>query len=791
MTTLFRRCLRSPGFSIPVFLLTAVAVLVNASVFAGIYALAWKPLPFHDADRLVEMRIDLRDVNMQVALSETLYRQIRENPSVFAGAVGAVPAPRGGVDEAGRTWRLYRVTVDMLDVLGTPPALGRGFAGDASEAARTLLVSDGMWRTRLGGRPDVLGSVLRLKGIDYTIVGVMPPGFSYPESGADAWVPYVPTAVERDQDAAGGFGLFQVVARLSPGVGIGQARAALSSLFDVSPTFTRMRGSGARFQPDVRLLRERYSSGYLDSLALMQAATGLLLVVVAANLAYLMLVRLDARYREFDVCRALGARRRHLFRIILGDVAPPALAGVLLGILLTPLGVRLIGALGLLPASLPTTVGTDVAVVIVGFITATVCAAIVLLTAIPTLARRIEMSGLRERNGASGIGPLRAAMLVAQVALTTAMLGAGALLSRSALNLATEPLGFEPDRVVVTGVDLSEMQANAGMDAAAVAGVGERIRRRLAGYVGVTAVEISNSPPFSDASFMVKALAKGDTDLDVRNHEVSPGYFRTLGIPLLKGRLDDSTAAGSVVVDQRFVQKAMGQGGDPVGATIRISLGDGQGYRDAQVVAVVPPARQRAIDEPDDNGAIYDLSPTTGNVFFLVSRVSGDPVALAEALGREVPEAAPEAIVTGSRALRDTVDATLARRWAALKLIALFSIVTLALAALGLHAALSLNLRRRTSEIGVRMSLGATARHILRMVMVQGGRLVAIGIAAGVLVGILLAHGAANWLYRLSPYDPVAWGIACACVLMPALLACWLPARQATRVEPRAALMAE
>jgi putative ABC transport system permease protein len=766
-------------------------VLVNASVFAGVYALAWKPLPFNDADRLVEMRIDLRDVNMQVALSEPLYRQIRENPSVFAGAVGVVPAPPGVVDEAGRTWRLYRVTVDMLDVLGTSPALGRGFVGSASEAARTLLVSDDMWRTRLGGRPDALGSVLRLKGIDYTIIGVMPPGFSYPESGADAWVPYAPTAVERDQDAAGGFGLFQVVARLSPGVSIGQARAALSSLLDASPTFTRMRDQGASFQPDVRPLRERYSSGYLDSLALMQAAAGLLLIVIAVNLAYLMLVRLDARYREFDVCRALGARRRHLFRLIVGDVAPPALGGMLLGILLTPLGIRLIGALGLLPASLPTSVGIDAAVVIVGFATAAVCAAIVLLTAIPTLARRIEMSGLRERSAASGIGPLRAAMLAAQIALTTVLLGAGVLLSRSALNLATEPLGFEPDRIVVTGVDLSEMQANVGMDAAAVAGVGERIRRRLAGYPGVTTVEISNSPPFSDASFMAKARAKGDNDLNVRSHEVSPGYFHAMGIPLLNGRLDDVPAVGSVVIDQRFAAQVIGRGEDPVGATIRISLGEGEGYRDAQVAAVVPPARERAIDESGDNGAIYDLSPTTGNVFFLVSRVSGDRAALADALGREVRDAVPEAVITSSRSLRDTVDETLARRWAALKLIALFSVVTLALAVLGLHAALSLNLRRRTSEIGVRMALGATAEHILRMVMLQGGRLAVIGMAVGLLVGILLARAAANWLFRLSPYDFVSWGIACACVLLPALLACWLPARRATRVEPRAALMAE
>jgi putative ABC transport system permease protein len=791
MTTLLRRSLRSPGFSVPVLLLTAVAVLVNASVFAGIYALVWKPLPFRDAGDLVEMRIDLRDVGMQVALSETLYRQVRENPSVFAGAIGAVPAPQGTVDEAGRPWRLQRVTVDFLDVLGTPPALGRSFAGDAREAARTILVSDGMWRTRLGGASSVLGSVLRLKGLEYTIVGVMPPEFSFPEAGVDAWVPYVPTAVERDQDAAGGFGMFQVVARLAPGAGIGQARAALSGLFDASPSLSRMRGSGARFQPDVRPLRARYSSGYLDSLALMQAAAGLLLIVIAANLAYLVLVRLDARHREFDVCRALGARRRDLFRMILGDVAPPALVGVFLGILLTPLGIRLIDALGLLPASLPNAVGADVAVVVVAFTTAAVCAAIVLLTAVPTLMRRIEMSGLRQRNGASGIGPLRAAMLIAQVALTTAMLGAAGLLSRSALNLATESLGFEPDRVIVTSVDLSDLQANTGLDAAALAGVGERIRRKVAAYSGVIAVELSNSPPFSNASFMVKARGRGDRDIEVRSHEVSPGYFRVMGMAPLKGRLDNAPASGSVVVDQRFVQAALPKDVDPLGATIRISLGDDQGYRDAQVVAVVPAARHQAIDEKDEKGAVYDLSPTTGNTFFLVSRVSGDPATLAEALGREVREAAPEAVVVSSRALRETVDATLARRWAALKLIALFSAVTLALAALGLHAALSLNLRRRTSEIGVRMALGATAAHILRMVMGQGGRLIALGIAAGVMIGLLLARSVADWLYRLPPYDPMAWGIACLCVLLPALLACWLPARRATRIQPKAALLAE
>lgn len=797
---LLRRLLHAPGFTVAVVLLVTAVVAVHATAFGAIYALRWKALPYAEGDRLVELRADLQAFGFKLGLRESLVRQVREDSRTFAGAVGFRSTAYPLRDEAGRRWQVERVTPGFARVLGVTPALGRAFGHDDAYVGTegVLLLSDRVWRGRFGGDPAALGRTVRFADREFTVIGVMPRGFLFPEPQVDAWIPYVASASERVEDAGGNIGHLNVVARLAPGATVAQARDRLEALLAHADDLAARRQT-AKLRADVRLWRERFAAGHGRALTLLQLAAVLLLVVAAANLANLGLDRMMARRSEYRIRRALGARGRDLLCLGIADLLPPALAGVVLGLLLAPAGTAVLRARGLLPEDLPIDVGGDAATLLVAVAAAAIPLALALAAVSVTLARdRTHDTDLSEHVRTGDIGRTRAAMLVTQVALTTALVGGAGLLLHSAVNLVNEDPGFDSHGVLLTAVDLVGVtHEDADEDPAAresrLRPLVEPLREAIAALPGVERVAITHMAPFTGwDAVMILGVPGAEDVVQARGRNIGPGYFDAMGIELRAGR--DFTAGeveDSVVVVDELFQKQYLRDADPLSASLTIGEGDQGNPREARIVGVVRTIKHASLEETPELPTVYFFSPTPVPVFFLVTRTAGDAAALVEPVRLSLRREAPFAETILNEPLNQAIARSLTDRRALLEAVGVFAVITLAFAALGLYAVLNVTVRRRTSELGVRMALGATRRRILGLVLRQGGRLIAAGVVLGLGVGVPLARLLADRLYELTPSDPPTWIITSAVVVFTALFACWLPARRATRVDPMIALKAE
>lgn len=791
---LIRRVTRAPGFFLAVFALVAAVVAVNATAFGALWGLGYKALPYRDADQLVELRADLANFGFAVGLSESPFRDLTADTNTFDGAIGYSASMPARTDDAGRPWRIRRISPGFTDVLGVSVALGRSFtADDARDNPGVLVLSDAAWRARFGADVGVLGRELTLADSTLRVIGVLPPGIAFPDAEVDAWMPYVATPSEREQDATGNVGFFEVAARLSPHVSVEQARARLDALFESTGNLAGLRQSSG-LKADVRRWRERFTASHWQALALLQLAAFALLAVVAANLANLTLDRMLARRREFAICQALGARRRDVAQSVLGDLLPPMLVGALAGAALVPLGIGLLRSRGLLPSNLPVEIGIDA--MTMGIALAATAFTLAVALAVAFASRRGEPAGagLGQRTQAGGLGRVRAGMLVAQVALTTVLLGGSALLLRSALNLVNQDRGFDESGVLVTAVDLVGVTRGAEFDPARdserFAASVEAVRSGVATLPGVSHAALANMAPFTGwESVSMIGVPGSDEPVQARARSVGPDYFAAMGIPVTAGRefrRGDNGQASPVIVDELFRDRWLSER-ETLATTIGMPAG-GETFRDTAIVGVARTVKHESLDEEAILPTVYQLTEAPLPIFMLITRTQGDPAALIEPIRQRVLAIAPDASIVINRTLADAVASSLTGRRALVEAVGAFGIATLLLAALGLYAVLSFAVRRRTSELGVRMALGADAGRIQRLVMGQGGVLIAGGIAIGLLAGIPLARLLADRLYKLSTADVASWALAAILVAAAALIACWLPARRATRVPPRVAL---
>ncbi len=791
------RSLRAPGFALTVLLLTAAVVLVNATVFAAVWAIHFKALPYHDGDQLVELRADLRNFGFKVGLSKPLQEQLATADDIYVGVAGHATGTVERNDAAGLAWRVRRVTTNFSSVLGVAPALGRALLDeDASADNKVVLLSEASWRTRFAADPQVVGRELLLGEERYTVVGVMPAGFVFPDNRADAWMPYVPSAGEAANDASGNVGNFAVIARMAAGVTLAQAGAHLAAVFANADGLEGLRTS-ADLQPSVRLWRERFAEEHGLVLALLQLASLILLAVVAANLANLVLDRMLARQRDLSICRALGAGDRDIVRAVLADLLPPVLVGLAVGLALVPLGVAVLKQRGLIPSALPVNVGGDSVTLLVAAMAAVLVLAIALVAAMSVRSSADMAAGMGVRNQNSGLGRARSTMLVVQLALVTVLLGASALLLRSALNLINEPRGFDERGVLMTSIDPVGVSRGLEYDAARD---GERlktgllaIRDEVQALPGVRHAAFASMAPFSQWESVSTQRVPGiDGELQVRNRSVGLGYFSTLAIPFLSGRdfvEADFGDASPVIVDELFVQRWLA-GRDPLTTSIDVPTGP-ETYRSAPIAGVVRTVKHESLEEVPSLPTVYTLTPVTLPIGVLVTRVDGDPAALAETIRARVMAQFPDAAVSLNQPLSEAIAGSLLGRRAALESVSIFAAITLVLVVLGLYAVLNFAVRRRTAELGVRMALGADRGDVLRMVLGQGTVLAGIGIVLGLLIGLPLSRLIADRLYGIGPNDPLTWLLTATVVVVAALLACWLPARRAARLSPVRALAAD
>ncbi|HPN78793.1 FtsX-like permease family protein [Dokdonella sp.] len=780
---------RAPMFAFVVIVLVACVVAINASTFSAIHALRWKALPYADDDALLEMRGDMRKFGFIAGLNAAIRDALEADRTHFSGVAGFTGAGQERLDASGQRWRLVQVTPRFEQVLGVAAAIGRSIVdGDAVDGAdQVIAISDRAWRERFNADPAVIGRLVDFGKMKLRVIGVMPPGFAFPDTQVDAWRPYVPGSDGRS------FGDLEVVARAAPGTSVEQARELLAALIANAPQLADLAVS-AGIQADVRPWRERYSSGHERALDLLQLAALILLVVTVANVVNLNLDHLLMRRRELAIRRALGASERAIARDVAADVLPPAVIGLVLGLALTPFGLRVIGARGLLPEFLPQSAGFGPAAIIGACLATVLIVATVLLVA--WLAQRGQ--GLSSRAGIAGMGRLRPALLVGQVMLTTILLGGSALLLRSAINLISTDRGFTEQGVLMTmvdplGVSVDNAVFNPDTDRPRVRALMERIREAVAALPGVDHVAFADAPPFSHSEAVSTMRVPGVAETQsVRSRVVSPGYFTTLGIGLSAGRDFASTDFGEaapVIIDAAY-QKRYLQGVDPLDSFVEVT-DRGDVYRKARIIGVAHAIKHEALDEAEALPVVYEPVAVPVPVAFLLTHTSGDVRQLAETLRQRIPGVQPGTVILFNKPLADSIAETLAPRRALLEAIVTFGAATLLLASIGLAAVLSFSIRRRTAELGVRLAIGASPSSVRNLVLRQGVILIASGGLLGLCIGIPLARLLSDRLYRVVFTDAMSWLAAAVVVLLIASAACWLPARRAAATDPIEALRHE
>jgi len=804
----FRTLSKSPGFVVAAIATLALGIGANTAIFSVVYGVLVKPLPFPDSGRIVEVREqDATGRGMNVCDPNFVDLKAR-NRSLSAMAEWASwPASVTGGSEPVRVLRTT-VSAEFFQALGVQPALGRGFAPDELRKGgpSAVLVSRSFWERFLSGERDLSRLSLLFDGEVHGVVGVMPSGFQFPQA-AELWTPRERRGPEQSRSAHN----WHVVGRLRDGVTVAAARADFSA---IAARIRAENGDKADLvSAEVLPLRDALVGRVRPALVMLLFAVGFLMLVAGANLTNLLLARTTSRRRELAVRTALGASRRDLLRLVLAETLLVALAGAAAGVLLSVWSLDAIRSLS--GASLPRSaeIGVDLPVMAFAAALAAACAFLVAAAASrrPAEARAADLAG--DRSGGATRDTARSqALLVALQAAVTAMLLAGlALFARSFLSVLDVQPGFSSEGVLAMDV----FPPDAETDAAKAQRVEfmDRLLGRLASIPGVEQIgavgslplgsDIANgtlvvlepgqAPPTTIPEF--ERLASDPSHTAVANYcAVTAGYFSTMKIPLVSGRLldeRDGPEGQHVAVISRSLARRRWPDRNPIGASIEFGNMDGDA-RPLTIVGVVADVRQRSLEAPPDPTVYVSLRQRPQAVFALttVLRIRTDPAAVIAA-ARTALRGIDPTLPPRFRLLDRVVADSLAARRFSLTLLALFGGLALLLATAGIAGVTAFAVARRRPELGIRLALGATRGDVLRLVVAGQVRIVALGAAFGLAAAALGARLLSSQLYGVSASDP--WSFLASAVVLLAVgsLACALPARQATHIDPTEALRSQ
>jgi putative ABC transport system permease protein len=787
------RWLRSnPGFSAGALLVLGLAIGAATATFTVVHAVLLRPLPFEAPDRVIRIwsspagrdlpffSVSAPDVEDWRARATTLARVApydRQTPFTLAG--------RDGVEEVVGA----RVSRELFELLGVQPVVGRWFSqaeDAAASGARVVVIGHGAWQRRLGGRAEVIGETLRLDDETWTVIGVMPPGFAIPNNPAEIWLPLqlAINPAKRDDRR------LRVLARLREGVAIEQATSEL----------TRIAADLAREHPKTNrtwtvtvspLTETVVSEPFRRALLIIAGGVALVVLIACANLAGLLLSRATTRGREIAVRTALGASRAALVRQLLTESLVLATIGGGLGLLIAVWALDALAALAV--TSIPRADEIALRPAVLFFACGLTTFTAIAFGLVPAIgASRGQLEALRIRDVAGGRGTSRARdlLVVGEVAVAMVLLVGAGLMLRSFLQLQQRELGFIADNLLVVDV--------AAPGGAPPAPFYEGLVQRLGALPGVTSAAAGNSLPFAgpNSSNIVgiegRPFAEGeapDTDLRI----VSADYFRTLGIPMMRGRTftrSDTEAAPALIISATSARRFF-PNEDPIGR--RIKIGDAPW---ATIVGVVGDARYMELDDPgnETRPMVYfppaARQPSRGSMT-IAMRTAVPPESLIGAVRNMVTAVAPRQPMARAESMDGILAAVRGPQRFSATLLAAFAWIALVLAAAGLWALIAHVVARRTHEIGIRVALGANPRDVLRM---TAGRGIALA-AAGIVLGLAGAAAATRLLQRVlfdvSPTDPATFAAIAGLFLLVAITASVLPARRALRIDPAEALRLE
>jgi putative ABC transport system permease protein len=789
----WRTFVRRPSFTLAAIVTLALGIGANAAVFSVIHGVLLAPLPYPDADRLVALfhgtTASARGTHSPVTLRDY---QARTRAFASLGVYDRASLVLTGRGDAERLESAL-VSEDFFGTLGVTPAHGRLLQPrDVRDAARSVVISDRLWRSRFGGQP-VVGTTMALDGTVHEIVGVLAPGAGFP-FGVDVWTPLVLSAEDLTPNQRGAH-YVEAIARLQQGVTLAQARR------DADRVSAALAAEMPKYHEGTMLalapLRDALTEHVRDVLFLLVGAVALVLLVACANVANLLLSRASARHGEVALRTALGASRSRLARQFLAESLLLGLSGGLAGVLLAGWSLRPL--LALAPAALPAfaEIGLHWPVVAFTFAVSLVSGlAFGVLPALVAIGRHpapaIRDSGGRGTVG-TGRGRLGRALAIAEVAVALVLMTGAVLLIRSVANLGRVETGFDPAGVVTFRLTLPQGQTAA--PDATVARYSE-ILDAFARVPGVTATGLALGAPFSRSnpftSFDLPGIPS-ETERQTAMRVVWGNYFDTLRIPLLQGRPFDSrdgpAAPLVAIVNQAFARAFLG-GANPIGRTIRLhaSLTRNAPRGPRTIVGVVGDVRQRRLSRDPEPDVFIPYGQHALADGLVMVRTAGAPADIVPALRARLAAIDGDLPISQVATMEDLIGVTIVQQRFTGTLLNIFAIVAALLAAVGLYGVLAFDVAQRTREIGVRMALGAERASVLRLFLKEGATVAVAGTLLGLMGTLALGHLIQTQLFGVRPTDPYMLASAAAGMLIVSAAASFVPARRATRLDPTVAL---
>ena len=791
---------KSPGFTVVAVLALALGIGADSAIFSVVNTVLLRPLPYQDPDRLVMVWEDATKAGYpRNTPAPANYIDWREQNQVFEG-MAAIANISFNLTGDGEPERIdgRRVSASLFPLLGVEPHLGRVFLPEEDQpgANRAVIMSYGLWQRRFGSDPDITGKQLTLNGESFTVVGVMPPHFQFPSREDELWIPI---AFGPNESATRGGHYLEVIARLKHGVTLQQAQAEMNTI--AARLQQQYPESNTDVGATVISLHEQLVGDIKPALLVLLGAVGFVLLIACANVANLLLARAAVRQKEIALRIALGASRARLIRQFLTESLLLAAIGGVVGMLLALWGVNLLKAF--IPENISQVKAITIDAYVLGFtLLVSLLTGLIFGLAPATQASNFNLNetlkeGGRDTAAGSRGKRLRSLLVIAEVAVSLVLLIGAGLLINSFLRLRSVDPGFRADNLLTMRIVLPRLKYPEQPQRTAFYA---ELLSRVEALPGVQAAAVTNWIPLvsqgDSVGFSIEGRpepAAGQIPIAV-TRVISPHYFSTMGIQLLQGRQfneqDRADTPRTVVINETMARRYW-PGEDPLGKRITTgSPADPASWR--TIVGVAQDVRQFQLNA-DPRPQIY--LPYEQPVFFqptnLVIRTGIEPLSLAATVRRTVWEIDRDQPVSNVRTMEDVLSESIARQRFSMLLLGIFAALALALAAVGLYGLMSYAVAQRTREIGIRMALGAQARDVLRLVVAQGLKLVLVGVVIGLVVAYMLTRLMSSLLFGVSATDPTTFIAISLMLLCVAVLASYIPARRATKVDPLVALRYE
>jgi putative ABC transport system permease protein len=787
---------KNPGFTLVALLTLVLGIGANTAIFSVVNSVLLRPLPYEGAEQLVRIHSSKPPQFDQFPISPGDFMEWQEQTKSFEQIAAYFTGPPLILTGSGdpEQFEGAHVSASAFPLLRVAPLMGRTFLPEEEGLGndQVVVLSYGLWQRRFGADPRIIGQPVRLSDQSYTVIGVMPANFKFPSDRTEAWVPTGFAPDDRDKHGAH---YLSVLARLKPGVGVQQSQAEIDTvgrrLAEQYPD------SNAGWNFKVVTWQEDIVGPIKPALLLVSGAVLFVLLIACVNVTNLLLARAAARSREMSIRAALGASRGQIVRQLLTESLVLSLIGGALGLLLTIWGVKLL--LALASETLPVVNGVTVDGRVLGFtlilslLTGVIFGLVpALQVSTPNLTESLKEGG---RGGTEGVGRsrLRKLLVVSEVVLALVLLIGAGLLIRSFLRLRDVNPGFNSRNVLTMKISLPRTRYP---EEAQQAAFFEKVLQNVSTLPGVqTAAAVAPLPFDGDMNydFVIEgrpAITAAETP-SANYYLISPDYFRVMGVPLLKGRpfneRDRKGVPRVAIINETMARKYF-PGEDPIGKRINVTNGSDV-LR--EIVGVSGDVKQYGLDD-ETKSQIYE--PYLQEPFFVMTlavRTEGDPMILKGQVYGKVLSIDKEQPVTGVRTLDSIVAESLARRRFTMALFSIFAAVALTLATIGIYGVMSYLVSQRTHEIGIRMTLGAQAGDIMKLVVGQGVLLVVIGTVIGLLAAFALTRVMSSLLFGVSATDFMTFALVSVLLFVVAILASYIPARRAMRVDPMTAMRRE